>query len=86
MCGPEGQSFTAAARRLMYLVREARRRGLSGVDLKDESETPVLPAQTQVSQGNFLVNGEALGPAREDRRAAPAIPCKCSTSMTFRLS
>jgi len=33
----EGLSYAMAAQRLMYLMHEARRRGLSGVALKDES-------------------------------------------------
>jgi len=37
----EGLDYATAARRLMYLMREARRRGMSGVALKDEF---VLPA------------------------------------------
>lgn len=35
---PAGMSFGQATHRLMWLVREARRRGLSGVELKDESD------------------------------------------------
>jgi ethanolamine ammonia-lyase small subunit len=42
---PEGVRYPAAASRLAYLLREMRRRGLSGVGLKDES----------------LDDGEALG-------------------------
>lgn len=37
---PEGLPYPAAARRLMYLIREARTRKLSGVALKDESGLP----------------------------------------------
>lgn len=48
----EGLSYGMATFRLMYLMREACRRQLSGVDLKDEAETPTLEGgQT----GNFLL-------------------------------
>jgi ethanolamine ammonia-lyase small subunit len=35
---PQGLSYAAAAFRLAWLVREARRRKITGVDLKDESD------------------------------------------------
>jgi ethanolamine ammonia-lyase small subunit len=35
---PEGMSYDAAANKLFYLIREARRRRISGVQLKDETE------------------------------------------------
>ena len=38
----EGLDYATAAHRLMFLMREARRRGASGVALKDESATPAL--------------------------------------------
>jgi ethanolamine ammonia-lyase small subunit len=37
---PEGLSYDAAAFKLAYLMREARRLKLSGVDLKDDSDMP----------------------------------------------
>lgn len=49
----EGLSYGAAAFRLMYLMREACKRQLSGVDLKDEAEIPRLDIQ---SVGNFLLS------------------------------
>lgn len=39
---PEGLSYAAAAFKLAWLVREALRRGLTGVDLKDESDLALL--------------------------------------------
>ncbi|QLF93102.1 ethanolamine ammonia-lyase subunit EutC [Pseudomonas sp. ABC1] len=49
----EGLSYGMAAYRLLYLMREACRRQLSGVNLKDEAEVPVLEGETKV--GNFLL-------------------------------
>ena len=40
---PEGLSYEAAAFKLAWLVRAALGRGLTGVDLKDESDVAVLP-------------------------------------------
>lgn len=51
----EGLSYNMAAFRLLYLMREACRRRLSGVELKDEAEVPSLAGD---GPGNFL-----LGPA-----------------------
>ncbi|WP_397451206.1 ethanolamine ammonia-lyase subunit EutC [Pseudomonas sp. NA-150] len=52
----EGLSYAMAAHRLLYLMREACRRQLSGVNLKDE--TQVLTIDSDVStnpNGNFLL-------------------------------
>lgn len=39
----EGLSYSAAAHKLHYLMREARRRSISGIDLKEAAHTIVLP-------------------------------------------
>jgi ethanolamine ammonia-lyase small subunit len=50
---PEGMSYQEAAHKLMYLMSEARRRGLSGVHLKDEAETLVQSSGSR--RVNFLI-------------------------------
>lgn len=46
---PEGLAPALAAAKLAWLVREALRRGLTGVDLKDESDRAVLDGSTGTS-------------------------------------
>lgn len=51
---PAGLSFAEASRRMGYLLRESRKRKLSGVQLKDRSDDTVIE-QSQ-GYGNFLVS------------------------------
>ncbi|WP_296256841.1 MULTISPECIES: ethanolamine ammonia-lyase subunit EutC [unclassified Pseudomonas] len=53
----EGMSYAMAAHKLLYLTREAWRRQLSGVSLKDEAHVPVLEAGEEARPGNFLIGG-----------------------------
>lgn len=50
----EGLSYNLAAHRLVHLMREACRRQLSGVSLKDEADMPSLPGDA-AKAGNFLL-------------------------------
>jgi ethanolamine ammonia-lyase small subunit len=50
---PEGLSYQNAAHKLLYLMTEARKRGHSGVLLKDEAEA--LPRAVSNSGENFLI-------------------------------
>lgn len=52
----EGLSYEGAAHKLLYLMTEARKRGLSGVQLKDEAEA--LPSPLGASGENFLLGSE----------------------------
>jgi ethanolamine ammonia-lyase small subunit len=52
----EGLSYGMAAHRLLYLMREACKRQLSGVNLKDEAEVHSLESEDSANQkGNFLL-------------------------------
>jgi ethanolamine ammonia-lyase small subunit len=53
----EGLSYGMAAHRLLYLMREACRRQLSGVSLKDEAQVQTLESDTGADmKGNFLLS------------------------------
>lgn len=53
----EGLSYGMAAHRLLYLMREACRRQLSGVNLKDEAQVQTLEADEGVNmRRNFLLD------------------------------
>ncbi|WP_404942995.1 ethanolamine ammonia-lyase subunit EutC [Pseudomonas fluorescens] len=53
----EGLSHGMAAHRLLYLMREACRRQLSGVNLKDEAQVQTLESDAGVDmKGNFLLD------------------------------
>ncbi|MFJ2686735.1 ethanolamine ammonia-lyase subunit EutC [Pseudomonas sp. NPDC087342] len=53
----EGLSYGMAAHRLLYLMREACRRQLSGVNLKDEAQVQTLESETGADiKGNFLLS------------------------------
>jgi len=53
----EGMSYGMAAHKLLYLLREACVRGLSGVSLKDEALVPTLEQGEEQRPGNFLLPG-----------------------------
>ncbi|KII34605.1 ethanolamine ammonia-lyase subunit EutC [Pseudomonas fluorescens] len=53
----EGLSYGMAAHRLLYLMREACRRQLSGVNLKDEAQVQTLESDASADmKGNFLLS------------------------------
>ena len=53
----EGLSYGMAAHRLLYLMREACRRQLSGVNLKDEAQVQTLASDEGTDmKGNFLLS------------------------------
>ncbi|MEN1834364.1 ethanolamine ammonia-lyase subunit EutC [Pseudomonas lijiangensis] len=54
----EGLSYAMAAHRLLYLMREAFRRQVSGVNLKDEADLKTVESDGAAdNKGNFLLAG-----------------------------
>jgi ethanolamine ammonia-lyase small subunit len=51
---PAGLKIAEASRRALYLLREARQRELSGVELKDRSDDDVIEQHSE--PGNFLLS------------------------------
>ncbi len=68
----EGLSYGMAAHRLLYLMREACRRQLSGVNLKDEAEVQALDGEAPRT-GNFLLARTEPPGRRMGRRASPLL-------------
>ena len=52
----EGLSYDGAVHKLLYLMTEARKRGLSGVHLKDEADA--LPSSLPASGKSFLIESQ----------------------------
>jgi ethanolamine ammonia-lyase small subunit len=52
---PAGLSYGEAVRKLLYLLGEARRRGITGVDLKDETPDETPDAAALAGGANFLL-------------------------------
>lgn len=50
---PAGLSYSEAARRAVYLLQEAKKLGLTGVNLKDRTQDDVIEHQVQTT--NFLI-------------------------------
>lgn len=50
---PAGLSYFEAARRAVYLLQEVKKRGLTGVNLKDRTQDDVIEHQVQTT--NFLI-------------------------------
>lgn len=53
---PEGMSYAVAVHKLLYLMTEAKKRGMSGVLLKDEAET--LASNSLPASQNFLLGAD----------------------------
>ncbi|NSL54235.1 ethanolamine ammonia-lyase subunit EutC [Uliginosibacterium aquaticum] len=47
---PEGLDYAEAARKLAFLIAGARQLGRTGVDLKDDSDTPALESRTPMPE------------------------------------